>query len=99
MARPNNINMAPGGGGGRSSGGITGPGGKSVTPIYKQSIPPASVKVVPHTPGRAEISKIESRWKSDPFARAEQKAGQLRADTAKAAAAPKKPTVKINSNK
>ena len=47
MARPNNINMAPGGGGGRSSGGITGPGGKSVTPIYKQSIPPATVKVVP----------------------------------------------------
>ena len=49
MARPNNINMAPGGGGGRSSGGITGPGGKSVTPIYKQSIPPASVKVKPAT--------------------------------------------------
>ena len=46
MARPNNINMAPGGGGGRASGGITGKGGKNVTPIYKQSIPPASVKVI-----------------------------------------------------
>ena len=31
---------------GRTSGGITGKGGGSVTPIYKQSIPPASVKVI-----------------------------------------------------
>ena len=50
MAKPSNINMAPGGGGGRTSGGITGNGGAKVTPIYKQSIPPATVKVVPPKP-------------------------------------------------
>ena len=50
MAKPSNINMTPGGGGGRTSGGITGSGGGQVTPIYKQSIPPASVKVVPASP-------------------------------------------------
>ena len=32
---------------GRNSGGITGTGGNKVTPIYKQSIPPASVKIIP----------------------------------------------------
>ena len=31
----------------RRAGKITGEGGKNVTPIYKQSIPPASVKVIP----------------------------------------------------
>jgi hypothetical protein len=83
----------------RTVGGITGKGAAKINPIYKQTIPSGSVKVVPAISGRAAMSKIESRWKSDPFARAEQKAGQLKADTAKAAKAPKKPTVKINSNK
>jgi hypothetical protein len=46
MAKPNNMSVASGGGEGRSSGGITGKGGKKVTPIYKESIPPASVKVI-----------------------------------------------------
>jgi hypothetical protein len=45
-----------GGGGGRSSGGITGKGGGQVTPIYKQSIPPATVKVVPPKPAFARES-------------------------------------------
>jgi hypothetical protein len=49
MATANRIEGIGGGsrGGARSSGGITGTGGKSVTPIYKESIPPATVKVIP----------------------------------------------------
>ena len=37
----------PSGGGGRTSGGITGSGGANVAPTYKQSIPPATVKAIP----------------------------------------------------
>ena len=41
MAKQNSTN------GKRTSGGITGSGGGKVTPIYKASIPPATVKVIP----------------------------------------------------
>jgi hypothetical protein len=83
----------------RIVGGIVGKGAAKINPIYKQTIPSGSVKVVPAIPGRAAIAKIESSWKSNPTTIAAQKAGQLSSDTAKAAKAPKKPTVKINSNK
>lgn len=46
MAKPNNINVAPGGGGGaRTSGGITGKGGRNVTPYYKET--GDSMKIIP----------------------------------------------------
>jgi hypothetical protein len=83
----------------RSVGGITGKGAAKINPIYKQTIPSGSVKVVPAIPGRAAMAKIDSSWKSNPTTIAAQKAAQLSSDTAKAAKAPKKPTVKINSNK
>ncbi len=85
--------------GGRSSGGIIGPAASNITPIYKQTIPSGSVKVVPAIPGRPEMAKIESAWKSDPTAAAARAASRLRADTAKAQSVPKKPTVKINSGR
>ena len=44
MARPSNINVAPGGGGGRTSGGITGSGGKNINPVY--NTPTSNVKVI-----------------------------------------------------
>ena len=50
MATANRIEGIGGVGGTRGAGGITGKGGKSVTPIYKESIPPATVKVVPPKP-------------------------------------------------
>lgn len=56
MAKLGNMSEAPGGGTGigraisRITGGITGKGGKNVTPIYQESIPPASVKVIPAMP-------------------------------------------------
>ena len=45
MARNTNLNVAPGGGGGaRTSAGITGPGGKKVNPVY--NTPTSNVKVI-----------------------------------------------------
>jgi len=44
MAKPNNINVAPGGGGGaRSTAGITGAGGKKVAPVNKEGSAPPKI--------------------------------------------------------
>lgn len=48
------------GGGSRGAGGITGAGGKNVNPIYKESIPPASVKSIPAGSKPATPKSIES---------------------------------------
>ena len=100
MARPNNINMAPGGGGGRSSGGITGPGGKSVTPIYKQSIPPASVKVLPPMSdvARAKANVGSAIRASNASSGAAARGGGAAAEKFYATQ-PKPKNIKINSNK
>jgi hypothetical protein len=60
MAKPSNINMAPGGGGGRTSGGITGNGGRNINPVY--NTPTSNVKVIkagskPLTQKTAEASR------------------------------------------
>ena len=97
MAKPSNINMAPGGGGGRTSGGITGPGGKSVTPIYKQSIPPASVKkMVPSSQSARDFTNYKETIRVQ-NAKAGKGAHQGEMDAFEKALP--KLTIKINSNK
>jgi hypothetical protein len=62
MARQTNPQMTPGGGGGaRTSAGISGSGGKKVTPVYKET--GASVKVIkagskPLTQRTVEASRL-----------------------------------------
>jgi len=46
MAKQLPTAVPSGGGSARTSGGITGKGGAKVAPIYKESIPPATVKVI-----------------------------------------------------
>ena len=55
MAKDSNVSQT--GGGVRMSGGITAAGGKKVNPVYKESFPPSSVKVVKGTDGKSNMDK------------------------------------------
>lgn len=58
MAKDSNISQT--GGGVRMSSGITGKGGSNVKPIYKESIPPASVRVVPPSKMAGIKNRVEN---------------------------------------
>ena len=63
MAKPSNMNVAPGGGGGRMSGGITGTGGKNVNPVYRPSVEAKALKAAnaPVSPGNKGIGGTNVR--------------------------------------
>jgi len=84
----------------RNNAGITGEGGKNVTPIYKQSIPPASVKVVsPKSTSANAVTNNSSTIKTNNAASgASAKNGAAHAEKFYATQ-PKAKPVKINSNK
>jgi hypothetical protein len=85
------------GGGSRGAGGITGGGGKNVNPVYSQSFPPSSVKVVPAKKNPA-INKITNSLKS--WELQQRKSGRMaQAEAAIASHQTGKPskTIKINS--
>ena len=88
------------GGGSRSSGGIMGTGGRSVTPIYKESFPPASVKVVPpkSTSANAVANNKSTIKTNNAGSGASAKSGAAHAEKFYATQ-PKPKPVKINSNK
>jgi hypothetical protein len=94
MAKDSNISQS--GGGVRISGGITGAGGKKVTPTYKESFPPSSVKVVPAK--NPNINKLTNSLKS--WELQQRKSGRMaRAEAGVASHQTGKPsqTIKINS--
>lgn len=96
-----NITAIPGGsGGGRTSGGITGNGGTKVTPIYKQSIPPASVRVLPPMSdiARAKANVGTAIRASNAKSGAGARVGAAHAEKFYATQ-PKPKNIKINSNK
>jgi hypothetical protein len=88
---------AGGSGGGRTSGGITGSGGGNVTPIYKQSIPPSTVKVVPPM---SDVARGLTNKNTTNVTNA-RKSGLVTSQLSSGVNVNSKPktTIKINSNK
>lgn len=99
MAKDSNISQT--GGGVRVSGGITGKAGASVTPKYKESIPPASVKVIKGNtgPNKNFLEETRKGFNKDADTTAlRRKSGELaRTRASQVDVGKPKTTIKINS--